>query len=110
MTTRNNDEISDRMVSGYMSNLINRFYKILPIKENGEPTMIPYLESLLREMSGFKTLMPAIDDDDRYVTLLAILQHFISDDPDVATVKSDVFRAINIIKKLREKHCEKECG
>ncbi len=105
MMTIYNTEISDRMVSNYMHALVNRFYKILPIKESGEDTLKRYLKSLQREMIGFRDLITLIQDDDRYLTLLAMIQYFISHDTDVDTVRTDVFRAISILKKLQKKYC-----
>lgn len=49
MMTIYNTQISDRMVSNYINSLVNRFYKILPIKESGEGTLKRYLESLQRD-------------------------------------------------------------
>lgn len=98
------NEISVRMMSDYLDALVNRFYKILPIKESGENTMRPYLDSLLREMIGARELMDFIQDDDRYLSLLAIVQYFINNDVDVAIVRTDVFRAISILKKLQKKY------
>lgn len=108
MMTIYNSEISNRMISNYMNALVNRFYKILPIKESGEDTLKRYLESLLREMIGLRDLIVFVQDDDRYLTLLAIVQYFIDHDADVATVRTDVFRAISILKKLQKKYCADE--
>lgn len=98
-------ELSDELVSRQIKNLVNRFYKILPIKESGEPTLKQYQSGLLREMVGFKELIVAFKYDDRYLSLLSILQYMIDNDPDVETVKSDVFKAINILKSLQKKYC-----
>lgn len=108
MMTVYNTEINSQMMSNYFKALVNRFYKILPIKESGEDTLQRYLESLLREMIGLKGLIVIIQNDDRYLTLLAIIQYFIDNDTDVATVRTDVFRAISILKKLQEKYCVDE--
>lgn len=101
----NYGEISSSMVSNYLNALINRFYKILPIKESGEATLGQYIESLIREMIGMQKLMDFLHHDDRYMTLLAILQYFTDHDTDVAAVKTEVFRAIGILKKLQAKYC-----
>ena len=108
MMTTYNIEVTDRMALNYLNALVNRFYKILPIKESGENTLKQYLESLQREMLGLRDLMAFIHDDDRYLTLLAIVQYFIDNDADVGTVRTDVFRAISLIKKLQKKYCTSE--
>ena len=98
-------EANGDMVSAKISELINQFYKILPMKEDGSDTIQVYIDGLLREMLGLKELMEAWENDGRYLSLLAILQYH-ADHPDcpVSTVKSDVFKAIYIIKQLQRKY------
>ena len=100
MKTKYNIEVSNAMFINKLNVLVNQFYKILPIKESGEPSITQYLNGLLREMLGLKSLIQALDNDAMYMSLLSILQYLIDNDCDVATVKSDVFKSINILKKM----------
>lgn len=105
MMTSHNIELSDELISKQLRGMVNRYYKILPIKESGEATLGQYQRSLLREMLGMKELITALQNDDRYLSLLSILQYMIDYDPDISTLRSDVFRAISILNHLREKYC-----
>ena len=105
MRTKYNINIENRLISNYLESLVDRFYKILPLKESCEETLPQYLESLLRELIGFDKLVSFISYDDRYVTLLSIVQYLIDNDVDVDIVRTDVFRAINILKKIKRKYC-----
>lgn len=106
MRTVYDQNIDDALILNYLDALVNRFFKILPIKESGEDTLQQYLESLLREMTGFNCLVSFVAYDDRYLTLLSMLQYLIERDVDVDVVRTEVFRAIGIIKKIRQKYCE----
>ena len=46
MNTKYDNKIPDLLIKNYFKNLINQFYKILPIKESGEDTLQKYMESL----------------------------------------------------------------
>ena len=85
----------------YLKSLVNRFFKILPLKEEGEDTLQEYMESLLMELLGFRKLSQAVENDNDFVTLVSILQYLV-DNPDVEIrrVKREVFRAISICNKL----------
>lgn len=107
MTTQR-DRLSGDMVAKYMSNLTNRFYKILPIRESEPTTLQEYTGSLLSEMIGCQHLIDTLNHDDRYLTLLSILAYMTNHEMDVHDVRKEVFRAINIIKKLQEKYCANE--
>ena len=106
MMTSHGIELSNELVSRQVKGLVNRFYKILPIRESGEPTLKQYQNSLLREMLGCQNLIIAFRYDDRYLSLLSILQYMIDYDPDVDIIKSDVFKAINILKNMQKKYCQ----
>lgn len=103
MMSRYDIDINDVMLKNKLDALVNQFYKILPIKESGEPSLLQYMKSLQREMLGCKSLILALENDAQYLTLLSILQYMIDHDCDVATVKSDVFKAIGIIKRMQAK-------
>lgn len=107
MMTIYDAEVSREMVTNRVGELINQFYKILPMRENGSETLSQYAGSLLREMLGMKELLVEWHDDGQYASLLGILQ-YIADNPesDVHTVKSDVFKAISIIKRLQKKYTD----
>ena len=102
-----NVDVSREVINKRVNELINQFYKILPLRENESDTLSQYTSSLLREMLGMKRLLVEWHDDSQYASLLGILQ-YISDNPtcDVSVVKSDVFKAINIIKRLQKKYTD----
>ena len=106
MITTNGHDIPSEMVNNYLNGLVNQFFKILPIKESGEPSLNEFMKSLQVELLGFKGLMVEIGNDSMYLTLLSILQYLIENECETAVVKREVFKAISVCKKLRNKYCE----
>ena len=105
MRTTNGYNIPTEMVGNYLGGLVNQFFKILPIKESGEPSLNEFMRSLQVELLGHKGLMRYLKYDSMYMALLSILQYLIDNDCDAPVVKREVFKAISICKKLREKYC-----
>ena len=105
MRTTNEHNIPAKMVDSYLNGLVNQFFKILPIKESGEPSLNEFMRSLQVELIGHKALMRYLNYDSMYMTLLSILQYMIDNDCDTPVVKREVFKAISICKKLRKKYC-----
>ena len=101
MKTSCDIELDNELFAKKLHAFVNQFYKILPIKESGEPSLPQYMKSLQREMLGCRSLILALENDAQYLSLLAILQYLIDNDCDVATVRSDVFKAIGILKKMQ---------
>lgn len=110
MITDKGVKLTDEIVSKYLKSLIGQFYKILPIKESKEPSLVKYMDSLQREMIGCKSLIIALEHDELYLGLLSILQYLIKNDCSVEIVKCEVFKAISILKKLQYRYCTKEIG
>lgn len=101
LNTSTGRQINSKFISNYFEMLVDAFFKILPMKEDGEKTLPAYLRGLQVHMLGCKRLVNSIDRNSRYVVLLSILQYFL-DNPDceVDEVRSQVFAAIQICKRL----------
>lgn len=93
------------ILKNYFGSLIDRFFKILPLKESGECSLDVYMRSLQAELLGCGSLIESIRYDPMFLSLVAILQYFI-DNPDceVPFVKREVFRAISVCNKLKERY------
>lgn len=117
--------IDTEVLQNYFRTLVNRFFKILPIREQAETlsdgesistneeaeeALITYMRSLQAELLGCRELVNAIQKDASYLTLISILQYLI-DHPKstVKEVRREVFRAISICNKLKAEYaCNSE--
>jgi hypothetical protein len=104
MKTIKNNEIPQEVFNNNLKGLINRFYKILPLKESGEPSLDVYLQSFQSDLIGSKNLILALNNDGQFLNLISTLQFLIDNDCDLKTVKREVFKSIKICEKLNEKY------
>lgn len=100
--TVNGGLVTHTLLSNYFRNLVNQFFKILPMRENNEESSTVYMQSLQLELLGCKELILEIKSNPLFLTLVSILQYLI-DNPDceIHVVKREVFRAISICNKLK---------
>ena len=105
--TRIGVPMDNEALSKYLRNLVNLFFKILPIRENGDKTLVTYMQSLQAELLGCSKLVVSLDSDPAFVTLLSILQ-FLIDNPESEqhVFKREVFKAISICNKLKARYVE----
>ena len=109
MATSLGEPIESKDLGRYFSALINRFFKILPMKESNEQTLPSYLQSLQRELIGCLNLIPELNGTAPCITLLSILEYLCDTaDCSTATVKTEVFHAINICAKLSQQFASEE--
>ena len=97
--------VEAEVIQNYLRNLVNLFYKILPIRESEEVTLVKYMRSFQAELLGCAGLVKMISNDALFLSLVSILQYLI-DHPgsSVATYKREVFRAISMCKKLEARY------
>ncbi len=102
--TRTGISIDTELLHNYFRRLVNLFFKILPMRENNEESLVTYMQSLQIELLGCKGFIPLMQTDSDYLTILSILQYLI-DNPEcnVTEVKREVFRAISICNKLQSR-------
>ena len=99
--------VDTELLINYLKSLVNRFFKILPIRENDDASLAVYMRSLQLEMTGCGDFISALKSDASYLSLLSILQYLI-DHPDcsVAEVRREVFGAISICNKLKATYAD----
>lgn len=99
-------KISTEILQRYFKRLVDQFFKILPLREEGEPTLVEYMEGLRAELLGLDGLFMSVDNDPMLLSLLSILQYLI-DNPDVPhrVYKREVFSAISTCNKLKARYC-----
>ena len=98
--------VRPELVSNYFNALVDHFFKILPMREEGVSSLPMYIRSLQIELFGCQSFILPMSTNGDYLSLLSILQYFIDHpDTDISDVKREVFRAISICKKLKGLYC-----
>lgn len=99
--------ITSELLHNYFGRLVNRFFKILPMRENQEGSLCTYMQSLQVELLGCKGFIPAMSKDSDFLTMLSILQYLIENPKcNISDVKREVFRAISICNRLQSRFIE----
>ena len=99
--------VSQDLLAEYFRALVNRFFKILPIRESEDKSLTTYIRSLQIELTGCGSFVERLDRDPQYLSLLSVLQ-YLQDNPScpIRDVRREVFNAISICNKLRDKYSE----
>ena len=94
--------VTEELVRNFFKSLVNRFFKILPMREQNEDSLVTYMNGLQLELLGAQGLLGELRNDTAYITLLSILQYMIdSPNVDVPIVKREVFNCISLCNKLK---------
>lgn len=88
----------------YFNFLINKTYKILPMKEENSRTLKLYLESYLRELVGNQELVHVLVNEPQFITVLNTIQFLISEEYTVDVCRKEVFKCIRILEHINKKY------
>jgi len=93
------------VLSVYFKSLIDLFFKILPIKESGEDSLVTYMTDLRDDLIGCDALIDLAENEPLVLQLISSLEYLIQNpDCEVIVVRRKVFRSISILNKLRAKY------
>ena len=102
MIKTNYNLIPDKLYINYMDKLVNRVFKILPLKDEKSETVNTYITNLLFELTGNQELILFLNNDSQYEALLSNLQGLLIDD---SNYRSIILNCIPLIKSLKTKYC-----
>ena len=88
----------------YFEFLINKTYKILPLKEEKSETLKSYLESFQRELIGNMDLVNILVDEPKFITVLNTMQFLISEEYSDKICKREVFKCIRILEDINNRY------
>lgn len=88
----------------YFDFLINRIFKILPMKEDGLDTLLSYMEGLQRELIGNKHLFKDLVNEPKFISILSSIQFLIDEDYSNEVCRKEVFKCIHLLDELKKKY------
>lgn len=95
---------NERLNKYFNEKIVNSVYKILPLYEENNDNLDSYISSLLIELNGLESFINC--DYHEFVTLLAIVSGIQNESvikDNKATIKREVFKAIEVSKTLASK-------
>lgn len=100
-------QIDSEHLLSYFGSLVNKFFKILPMREEGEKSLAEYIRSFQRELVGCGEFIPVVKDDGTFVEILCILQYLADNinnqECDFKNIRREVFHAISLCNKMQSR-------
>lgn len=97
--------IPNENLSQYLSQLVGKTFKILPLFEENSPTLTSYIKSYQCELIGDAFLFKPLKDEPKFITLLATIEYLANAEYDHDTCKREVLKCTNIINDIQARYC-----
>jgi hypothetical protein len=92
--------IPNQVVICSLERLTGKVFKILPMREEECKTLDEYVGNLIRELINSKSLIVNLQFEGELLSLICTLEGLTDNEIDISVCKSDVFKSIDIIKKM----------
>lgn len=102
------NKLPDGALKSYLQNLINRVFKILPLKEEQCATLTSYLLSLRNELVGCYKISPILESKPQFTAVVCIIEYLATEEYDESVCKREVFKAIGLIESIMKEGCDGE--
>ena len=94
--------VPNQLFENFLYRLVGRFFKIMPLKESGSPTLDLYLQSFKVGLIVCNSVMESTGYNGSCLQLIDVLQYFLENDYDNETCHREVMKCIGIVKLLYE--------
>lgn len=95
-------EIPDVMCYNFLSRLIDKLFKIMPLKECHSETVENYITDLIFELSGNAEIFNISNYNPKVLDIICILESIKNEDMSHAEYRRNIFKCISITKQLKE--------
>jgi hypothetical protein len=92
--------MKDETTNLYLKTMIGAVYKILPMYDCNDSNLHDYLDSLYVQLAGGYEYYQDLRLNQRFQSVINIVQFFIKYEFDKKTCKREVLKATNILDKL----------
>lgn len=87
-------------MNSYLKDLIRKLKKIITLKEQENPYVLDYIDSLSIDIEGSMITYTPLNECNRYITVLNIVNYLSQNDVEFPKCKREVFKAIDEVKKI----------
>ena len=101
-------QLSKNSLKKYVNSLINKTYKILPMREENSPTLKSYLNSYLVELLGCQKLILLLSDEPQFITIITTMTYLANNECSIQQYKKEIFKCIHILDSINKKYFESE--
>lgn len=95
-------EINNTACYNYLSRLVDKLFKIIPLKEVHSPTIETYIEDLIFELNGNNNVFVETGYNPKLIDIISILEAIKNEDMSHKEYRRSVFKCISITEQLQE--------
>jgi len=95
-------EINNTVCFNYLTRLVDKLFKIIPLKEIHSPTIDTYIEDLIFELCGNNEVFAETEYNPKLIDIISILESIKNEDMSHKEYRRSVFKCISITEQLKE--------
>lgn len=89
----------------HLDGLINKLFKIIPLKESNDKNIDIYIDSLCVDLLGSSFTFKELLKNQNYITIVNTVEYLSEYDYSFEKCKREVFKCISLIEKVKKELC-----
>lgn len=89
----------------HLDGLINKLFKIIPLKENNDKNLDRYIDSLCVDLLGSSFTFRELLKNQNYITIVNTIEYLRVYEYDFVKCKREVFKCISLVEKIKKELC-----
>lgn len=89
-------------LQNFLSSLIDKIYKVLPMYEAGDEGVFVYIERFVAELKGGMYTFPALQSEGQYISIINNLNYILHCQCSVEECRRQTFDSISLAKKIKK--------
>jgi hypothetical protein len=94
-------DIPDKACTNYFTRLVDKLFKVIPLKEDNASTVDGYIQDLIYELMGGDTLFEMSDYDSRLIDIILLLQAIKDEDMSHSEYRRAIFKCITLTNQIK---------
>lgn len=85
----------------FLNSLTNKIFKIIPLKQEKNPYLNDYIDSLLREINGASLNIVSLNNNQYFISVMNTLKYLSVNECDFSICRKEVFKSLNNLDKVK---------
>lgn len=99
-------DIPNSVCYNFFTRLVDKLFKIIPLKESNSDTVNSYIKDLIYELLGYNSIFEMTDCNPKVLNIVCILESVKNEDMKHYEYRRNIFKCITIAKQLQNIVCE----
>ena len=99
-------EVQNEVCYNFFTRLVDKLFKIIPLKESKSNTVDSYIQDLIYELLGNNAIFEMTECNPKILDIICVLESVKNENMKHSEYRRNIFKCITIAEQLKDMVCE----